>query len=178
MDSPPALGGCSARGGHCICHGCAPQSWPAWIDNRGTHLDDEYRHHRKRPVNRDRSTLCFPMRSGDHLLAKLLDSNEIRMAHLDSGIHFSWAWPPHERSNTSGIFLRDRASRLMADEARSCFWLGNRGAVSRREPSARCGSSIHDAGPGSGLVVAGNELCLRCAALASRNGGRKRTNLG
>ena len=116
MDSPPALGGCSARGGRCICHGCAPQSWPAWIDNRGTHLDDEYRHHRKRPVNRDRSTLCFPMRSGDHLLSKLLDSNEIRMAHLDSGIHFSWAWPPHERSNTSGIFLRDRASRLMADE--------------------------------------------------------------
>src|SRR6266513_374809 len=116
MDSPPALSARRARGGHCICNSCARQSWPKRIDNRSTHLDDEYRHHRKRPVNRDRSALCFPMRSCDHLLVKLLDSKEIRMAHLDSCIHFSWAWLPRERSYASRIFLWDRAGRALADE--------------------------------------------------------------
>src|SRR6266567_7730903 len=116
MDSAPALGGCRARGGHCICHGGARQSWPVWIDNRGSRLDDEHWNDRKRPVNRDRSALCFVMRSSDHLLVKLLDSREIRGANLDSGIHFSWTWPPSERSNASGIFLWDRAGRPLADK--------------------------------------------------------------
>ena len=38
------------------------------------------------------------------------------MAHLDPVIHFSRTWPFGERSNSSHIFLRDRACRPLADE--------------------------------------------------------------
>src|SRR5438093_91463 len=51
-----------------------------------------------------------------YLLAKLLRSKEISVAHLDSCIYFAWTCSAGERSNASGIFLRDRAGRPLADE--------------------------------------------------------------
>jgi len=52
--------------------------------------------------------------SGDYLLAELLGAKEISVAHLASGIHFSWAWSAGKGPDAPRIFLCDRACRPLA----------------------------------------------------------------
>src|SRR5882724_10985637 len=131
MDSASAVGDCRPRCGDCICHGGTRQSRLEGINDRGPYLDDEYRHHRKRPVDRNRSSLCLALWSGDYLLAEFLGSKEVSMAHLGPGIRFSWVWPPGKGPNTSDFFLCDRlgsplAGERLADSFASCALCCNR----------------------------------------------------
>src|SRR6266516_4928553 len=116
MDSASAVGACRARGGHCICHHCAPKSWPERIDRCGPNLDDKHRDDRERPLDRNRSALCLALWSGNYFLAQLLGSKEVALAYLDPGIDFPWHRAAGEGSDAARVFLRDRARRALACE--------------------------------------------------------------
>src|ERR1700751_1168921 len=111
MDGPLAFSACCARSGDCLCHRRARESRSQGISDLSSDLVDEYRHDRKRPLDRDRGALRFALRARHHFLVELLDSKEIRVAHLDSWLDFSRAWHAHERAHASCIFLCDCAGR-------------------------------------------------------------------
>src|SRR5262249_48533923 len=91
---------------------CTCQPRCEGIDHRSYDLADEYRHHRERPVNRDRGIVRVTLWPGDYLLAEFLPSKEVAVAHLASGICFSRAWSADKRADAPNIFLRDCACRF------------------------------------------------------------------
>src|SRR5438094_1103788 len=116
MDSPAAVRAFHTYGRNRICYGRASQSRPQRIDNRGAHLADEYRHDRKRSIDRNRSALRFPLRSRDHFLAGLYLAKKIPMAHLVANVDLPRVGLVGERPAPSRIFLWNRLRRPVANE--------------------------------------------------------------
>src|SRR5947199_30405 len=156
MDSPAAVRAFRTYGRNRICYGRTRQSRPQRIDNRGAHLADEYRHDRKRSIDRNRRALRFPLRSRDHFLVGLCLAKKIPMAHLVANIDLPRVGLVGERAAPSRIFLWDRL---------------------RRQSRARLAAPIQHAGIGSSLMVAGYDLCRQCMAMASANAVGERTSV-
>src|SRR5437899_8377166 len=104
MDSPAAVRAFRTYGRNRICYGRARQSRPQRIDNRGAHLADEYRHDRKRSIDRNRRALHFTLRSRDHFLVGFCLAKKIPMAHLVANIDLPRVGLVGERPASSRIF--------------------------------------------------------------------------
>src|SRR6266480_3169395 len=116
MDSPAAVRAFRTYGRNRICYGRARQSRLQRIDNRGPHLADEYRHDRKRSLDRNRRALRFPLRSRDYFLVGLCLAKKIPMAHLVANVDLPRAGLVGERPAPSRIFLWNRLRRPVANE--------------------------------------------------------------
>src|SRR5213082_2717204 len=116
MDSPAAVRAFRTYGRNRICYGRTRQSRPQRIDNRGAHLADEYRHDRKRSIDRNRRALRFTLRSRDHFLVELCLAKKIPMAHLVANIDLPRVGLVVERAASSRIFLWGRLRCSVANE--------------------------------------------------------------
>src|SRR6266487_4266713 len=116
MDSPAALRAFGAYGRNRICYGRARQPRSERIDNRRAHLADEYRHDRKRPIDRNRRALRFTLWPRDHFLVGVCLAKKIPMAHLVANIDLPRAGLLGERPASSRIFLWTRLRCPVANE--------------------------------------------------------------
>ena len=148
MDGALALGGLRPRSRDCICNGRASQLAAHRLGPRCADLADELWNNRKRAFDRDRSALRFTLRPGDHFLAKLLGTEQIAVARLDSSIHFSRARLARERPDASPIFLRHRALCGLAGER--CASVFSSRTSGRHRSDARC------------LCGMGRSFCSKC----------------
>src|SRR5215467_2080362 len=105
MDSASALSALRARGRHCIYYGRGAKPWLNRVDNRCFDLANKFWHHRKGSPHRDRGSLYFTFCFGVYLLACLVGTKEIALAHVGCTLDLSWLWLAGERTNSPDIFL-------------------------------------------------------------------------
>src|SRR5215211_7523788 len=101
MDRPNAFHALRTGCRDCLPHHRAADLWSEWLGHRRARLDDEFRHDRERPIDRNRSTLCIALRIGGDLLVELVAGETLALAHLGFAVDVSWVWIAGQRSAPS-----------------------------------------------------------------------------
>src|SRR5690348_18339993 len=92
-------------GGDCFYHRRPRRPGTRGICHRGTHLANEYRHYRERPLDRDRSGLRVTDRCRDDLLDQLVVNGTIALADLGGAVDLAWTWLVSKGSRPPFLFL-------------------------------------------------------------------------